>query len=124
MDPIVYKKKPNTQAPYSSGSLTDETLNSAIKMINQIRYIAGISNNVILSKEATEEAQGASLVNAVNRFLTHFPKKPSGMDEALYQLGARGARSSNIAMSCSTINSSILYGYMNDVTLLTLIGRA
>lgn len=111
---VTYKEKPSIKAPYKAGILTDETLNSAIKMLNQVRYIAGISHNVLLNDEANAKTQAASLVNRVNNTLTHYPVKPSDMEDSLYQLGAQGAGSSNLGAGYRTINSSILYGYMED----------
>lgn len=111
---VKYKEKPNIKAPYKAGSLTDETLNSAIKMLNQVRYIAGISYNVSLNDEINAKTQAASLVNSVNDTLTHYPDKPTDMDDTLYQLGAKGAGSSNLGYGYSTINSSIVNGYMED----------
>jgi len=113
-DPVTYKEEPSTEAPYKAGSLTDETLNSSVKMVNQIRYIAGLSYNVELDKSYTEMAQAASLVNRVNRIMTHWPNRPSGMEESLYQLGRKGAESSNIASGYGPINSSLVEGYMED----------
>lgn len=113
-NPVVYKEKPCITAPYKAGSLTDETLNSAIKMLNQVRYIAGISYNVSLNDEAIAKTQAASLVNSVNDTLSHTPEKPSDMEDSLYQLGAKGAGSSNLGAGYSTINSSIVNGYMED----------
>lgn len=113
-NPVVYKEKPSITAPYKAGSLTDETLNSAIKMLNQVRYIAGISYNVSLDNEAIAKTQAASLVNCVNDKLSHSPEKPSDMDDSLYQLGAKGAGSSNIGFGYHSINSSIVNGYMED----------
>jgi Bacterial surface proteins containing Ig-like domains len=112
--PATYKENPSTKAPYKAGSLTDETLNSAIKMLNQIRYIAGISYNISLNDEDIAKAQAASLVNCVNGKLSHTPDEPSDMEESLFQLGEQGAGSSNLAAGYSTINGSIVHGYMND----------
>ena len=83
-------------------------------MVKQVHYIAGISNNVTLNQEAVLMTQAASLVNYVNRTLSHSPNKPSDMEELLYQLGAQGIGSSNIAAGYNAINSSIVEGYMND----------
>ena len=113
-NPVTYKEKPCITAPYKAGSLTEETLNSAIKMLNQVRYIAGISNNVSLNEEAIAKTQAASLVNSVNDTLTHYPDKPSDMEDSLYQMGAQGAGNSNLGAGYSTINSSIVNGYMED----------
>ncbi|MDF2542840.1 MAG: Cysteine-rich secretory protein family [Herbinix sp.] len=113
-NPVIYTKKPITKAPYNQGNLSDETLNSALKMLNQIRYIAGLSYNVTLNEEDIAKTQAASLVNRVNGMLSHYPEMPSGMEDTLYQLGKQGAGSSNLAAGYSTINSSLVYGYMND----------
>ncbi len=113
-DQVVYKEKPRTKSPYQPGSLTDETLQSALKMLNQVRYVAGISYDITLSEDAVAKTQAASLINYVNDKLSHYPMKPSDMEESLYQLGAIGAGSSNLAMGYRTINSSIVDGYMED----------
>lgn len=113
-DKVEYKEEPSIVAPYKAGSLTDETLNSALNMVNQIRYIAGLSHNLTLDKKAVELTQAASLVNKVNDQLSHYPTKPSDMEDSLYEIGALGARSSNIAVGYSSINYCIVYGYMED----------
>lgn len=113
-NPVTFKEQPSTKVPYEAGSITDETLNSALKMLNQIRYIAGVSYNVTLNDEYIAKTQAASIVNSVNNDLTHNPVKPLDMEETLYQLGAKGAGSSNIAAGYETINSSLVYGYMED----------
>lgn len=113
-DPIIYNKKPSVKPPYSMGTLSDETLDSAIKMINQIRFIAGLNYNVTLNNDYINKTQAASLVNSVNDTLTHNPDKPSMMDDNLYEMAYKGASSSNISCGYSSINSSIINGYMND----------
>ena len=89
--------QPSAQAPYVAGQLSDESLQYAFNILNQMRYIAGVPADVSEKAEYTELAQAASLVNAANDELTHYPDKPAGMDDDLYQLGAAGASSSNIA---------------------------
>lgn len=113
-DPVTYEITPTTTSPYDPGSLTKETLNSAINMLNQVRYIAGIDSNVTLNEDAIIKTQAASFLNFVNDILTHYPTQPLDMDSTLYQLGATGARSSNLGSGYSTINQSIIRGYMND----------
>ena len=89
--------QPSAQAPYVVGQLSYESLQYAFNILNQMRYIAGVPADVSEKAEYTELAQAASLVNAANDELTHYPDKPAGMDDDLYQLGAAGASSSNIA---------------------------
>ena len=93
----TFAVQPSAQAPYVAGQLSDESLQYAFNILNQMRYIAGVPADVSEKAEYTELAQAASLVNAANDELTHYPVQPAGMDDDLYQLGAAGASSSNIA---------------------------
>ncbi|MBR5916762.1 MAG: DUF4214 domain-containing protein [Lachnospiraceae bacterium] len=88
---------PGITAPYSLGKVSDSTLNDSLALLNTFRYIAGLPANVTLNSEYNELAQAASVVNAANNLMTHYPEKPAGMDDALYQKGYEGASHSNIA---------------------------
>ena len=111
---IKYLSEPSAVYPYSLGKLADETLNSALKVTNFIRYIAYLSHDVKLNKQFNIEAQAASVVNAANDELTHYPKRPVDMEEELYELGYKGASKSNIGYGYRTIIDSIINGYMED----------
>lgn len=65
-DALSFAEEPGTEKPYSLGKLSDETLQSAIKILNQVRYIAGIQDNVELSDEYSQLAQAGSLANYIN----------------------------------------------------------
>jgi uncharacterized repeat protein (TIGR02543 family) len=109
-----YASKPAFKKPYKAGKLTKTSLKSALKMLNNVRYIAGIDHNVKLDTAYTQKAQAASLVNAANNELSHFPRKPAGMAKSLYNLGVAGAASSNLGMGYSNLNQAILHGWMAD----------
>lgn len=94
--PDQYKVNPSTSYPYSAGSLDDTTLQNSLNALNCMRYIAGLPE-VSLNSEYSNIVQHASLVNCVNDVLTHYPEQPSDMPDDIYQIGAEGARSSNIA---------------------------
>lgn len=116
-DPLNFAVEPQCVSPYgNAGVPSQETLNSAMKMMNQIRFIAGLSDNVILNAEYNNLAQAASMVNYANRSLSHYPSKPAGMDDAVYDLGARGSSSSNIAMASwrRSLNETIALSWMED----------
>ncbi len=116
-DAVAFAENPVTTAPYGAGSLSQETLESALKMLNQIRYIAGLSDNVALKDEYNRLTQAASLVNYANGSLSHFPEKPADMGDELYELGKNGAGSSNIAWaswSTSNLNFTIVDQWMAD----------
>ncbi len=116
-DALSFAEEPGTEKPYSLGKLSDETLQSAIKMLNQVRYIAGIQDNVVLSDEYSQLAQAGSLANYINKELSHFPEQPDGMTDEMYALAKKGAGSSNIAMASwknRSLNSTIVSGWMED----------
>ena len=112
--PVEYEEEPLGKAPYSLGRLKYKTLQSALNTLNQIRYIAGLSSDVVLNDEYVKQAQGASVVNSVNDVLTHNPEKPAGMSDEVYRIGAEGASHSNIAMGYNNIDTSLVFGYMED----------
>lgn len=82
---------------YNPGKLSSESLNNALNILNSIRYIAGIPNNVKLDSTFTEQCQAGALVNYANDELSHYPDQPRGMKSDIYKLGKKGCSNSNIA---------------------------
>ena len=116
-DALKFDEEPITESPYSLGKLSDETLQSALKMLNQVRYIAGISDNVELSEQYNTLCQAGALANYANNTLSHYPVKPDGMSDTMYSLANEGAGASNIAWAswpgCS-LNGTIVNSWMED----------
>lgn len=112
-DPVTYKVQPSYRSPFALGELSDETLNSALAMFNQVRYIAGLSS-VTLDASYNQLAQASSVTNAANNVLTHYPTQPAGMPDDMYQLGKTGSSSSNIAWNYQNLNKGIVRGWMED----------
>ena len=116
-DAVTYDKIPVVDGNYDMGCLSAETQNSALNMLKQIRYIAGISDQITISDQYTKLAQAASLTNYVNGYMTHYPTKPSDMEDSLYSLGAEGARSSNLFCGYGkkySLTWAIVDGWMAD----------
>lgn len=119
-DALTFSEEPGITEPYSLGKLSDETQSSAINMLNQMRYIAGIPYQVGHSDEYEELVQAAALSNYLNDELSHYPKQPSGMSDEMFALAKQGAASANIAWSWSSkgdylnLNETIVTGWMND----------
>ncbi len=109
----AYETAYSVTEPYAMGSLTEASLNEALNTVNFVRFVAGLPE-VSLNDEYNEKCQAASLVNAVNGVLSHYPSQPSGMSDELYELGASGAGSSNIGYGYWSIRDSILRGYLPD----------
>lgn len=110
---VVYDERPMDTKPYSLGKLSKGTLESALKLLNQMRYIAGIPYDVELSGRYNELAQAASVVSLANGDIDHNPKMPKGISDSLYRLGKDGASKSNLGMGYRSINSSLI-SYMED----------
>lgn len=111
---VTYMKKPVLSGKYSAGQLTGTTLNNALKTVNYVRLIAGLPCELKLNKSYNEKIQTGCLINAANNELSHYPDKPKGMSQSMYDLGREGTSGSNLAMGYSSINSSIIYGWMSD----------
>lgn len=116
-DKLKYKQKPLLSENYSIGELSDDTQNAALNMLKQIRYIAGISDEVTISEKYAKLTQAAAYINYANNELSHYPKQPQGVPVDLYELGAEGACQSNIAWAswsgCS-INETLVDSWMED----------
>ncbi|WP_066831546.1 MBG domain-containing protein [Collinsella ihumii] len=112
---VSYSAQPNVKTPpYAAGSLSNETLNDALKVLNFVRYIAGVPSNVTLNSDYNEWAQAASLVSRLNNKLSHDPSQPAGLPNDLYDLGHTGASSSNLGSGYANPASSIVNGYLRD----------
>lgn len=106
---VSYATKPvTTSGAYAAGALSDASLQNALAMLNNFRYIAGLDYKVKLSSTYTQKAQAAALLLAVNGEVSSAPKKPSGMSTSLYNKGYSGAQNSNLDYGASTLGSAAL----------------
>lgn len=112
-DPVRYSETP--WVPAKPGKLSQQTKASALTILNNFRYIAGLEP-VEWDETKEAEQQAACLVNAVNGMISHTPKKPATVSDELYQLGYKGANTSNLGAGYDTLNRSIL-GYVSDVSV-------
>ena len=106
-----YVTQPSTSAPYSAGRLTDDCLNNLVAQVNFFRTIARL-DDVGWRESYVTLAQHATVVNAANGHLTHYPNQPADMGNDFYDLGYRGASSSNLALGYSLMRSVL--GYLDD----------
>ncbi len=119
-----YASEPSLESPYSAGKLTDESVQNGLNALNFVRYTAGL-DEVKISEDYCALTQVASLVNAMNGGISHFPERPSGLTDELYDTGCQGAGSSNLADGYSNVASSIIEGYMSDnySSLIPIMGH-
>lgn len=111
---VTYAENPNTTSPYTAGDLSNATKQQALNALNCIRYIAGLDADVAIDAAYGEKAQAGALVTAVNGKLEHTnPAQPTGMSDALYQLGKSGTSKSNLAAGFANPITALM-GYMDD----------
>lgn len=108
------KVKASMKAPYSLGEVEAQAIIDGLNMTNFTRYLSYLPDNIRINESFNKEAQAASVVNAANQMMTHYPSIPAGMTESFFNLGAQGAVSSNIGIGYGSIASSIKIGYMPD----------
>lgn len=99
---VTYASEPSFIAPYSSGSLSQTTLQRGLDALNFVRYVAGLSYNVTLNASYTQLAQDGAFINAMNRLMSHYPTQPDGVSDTLYASGAAACASSNLASTKSS----------------------
>lgn len=102
---------------YNYGLLTEDTLNNAIAMVNQIRYIAGLNADVVNYPEQEERLAAAAMVNRLNGYLSHYPERPAVLKDSrydeLYEQACAGAGASNLHYGYSYLPLTVL-NYMDD----------
>ncbi len=110
----VFEEEPSVTVPYKPGKIKQEVLDDVLNMLNQIRYIAGLSYNVKLDDLYTAQTQAGALINDIYGQMLHLPSKPEGMDDELYALGSAGNSNSNLSMYSRSLADSILKNWMID----------
>ena len=123
--------------PYAYGKLSPVNQQSALNLVNQFRYIAGLGSDLTLLT-GQEEAMGAtSLVLRLyseqyksqygSDILTHYPGRAAAIADAsydsLYAAGYAGAGRSNIAMGYTVTNSLLAYMADSDDNNIKTVGH-
>ena len=110
-----YKENYSLNAPdYVAGELSDKTVQNMLNLLNFFRFIAGLPSDVEINEEYSRRAQAGALVNAANKELSHYPDQPDKMDYELYELGAYGTNSSNLACGYDNLADALISGWMDD----------
>ena len=65
-DKLTYKKNPSFSGTYNIGEISAATQSSALNMLKQIRYIAGISDEITVSDKYTKLTQATAYINYAN----------------------------------------------------------
>ncbi|GMK41804.1 hypothetical protein PCCS19_48630 [Paenibacillus sp. CCS19] len=109
----IYETIPQLAVPYAIGSIKHEYIEDGLHAVNFVRYLAGLPDDLEADWALEQQEQAAALLGAVNRVLSHTQKKPSGMEQSLFDLGYAGAWGSNLIKGSLTFYNHVL-GYMSD----------
>jgi len=91
-----YLELPSLAPPHSPGKLDPDFLNDGLKMLNFIRYLAGIPDAVTLNASLNETCQNACVLMAATRKIAHAIGKPANMSASFHTKAAVGLRRSNL----------------------------
>ena len=114
-DPTEFSVQPVN--PTERGELATSSKQSALKVLNNIRYIAGL-NEVSLNSTQGDLAQAAAFIDYVVGKLTHYPdqvtSKPDDMSDNDWNAGIQGCLKTNIARGQSTLNAAVYKWTFDD----------
>lgn len=112
-----YSDAPRLSSSYEPGSLSKSDLNSALHLLENIRYIAGLPADLKLSNDYNRMAQAASLVNYSNDSISHYPEFLSNISSKTAKSGIKACAESNLAWDSwqnTSLEHSILNVWMKD----------
>ena len=112
----IYVDKPNTVKPYSPGSLTPEFLQNGLNMLKFMRFLAGLSEDVVYTPELNDLAQHGAVILAANGKITHTPSQPSDMDETFYKRAYKSTKTATLYWSSAkqaTLEAAVR-GFFDD----------
>lgn len=113
-NPVQYESEPQLAPPYKAGKPQQKYMQEALNAVNFTRFLVGLPDDITINEQYNLMAQHASVVDAVNDVLTHYPSQPQDMPQDFYAMGAKGASSSNMGWGYDNIKDSIIAGYMED----------
>ena len=113
----AFEEAPSVFAPYATGKLHDSFLQNGEDYLNYIRYVAHLPE-IQLADDLNDNAQHGAVVLAALDELTHYPNRPSDMEEAFYQAGYKATTSSNIGYGYTNLQDH-LQGCMDDTSSLS-----
>lgn len=92
----AFKTLPSFTSPYSSGALTEQTIQNGLNTLNFARYLAGVSSSVTSTDDDNQKAMDGAFINAINCQMSHTPTQPAGVPDDLYNSGYWGCSHANL----------------------------
>lgn len=113
-----YIIKPNLKPPYSAGRINNNFLRDGLSMLDFVRYLANIPNDIVMDDELNKQAQYCAVLEYANYAATgdisHTPAQPKGMNSDFYQIGYDAAGSSNLVWNNVNSPARSIRDYMSD----------
>ena len=103
----VYAEAPSPEAPYSAGSLSEQTLQEALNCLNLCRFAAGVPADIQLCDRYNEAAQAGQLVDLLNGSLAHHPAQPADLPQEIYARAYQGNSNSDLWCGCHDLPESV-----------------
>ena len=110
-----FDEQPSVTAPYATGKLNAEFIESGESYLNYIRYLAGLPA-VETTEEKNDSAQHGAVLLAANDELSHQPSQPDDMDDEFYQAGYDATSSSNLSYRWSSSSAEPLDALQSAVS--------
>ncbi len=108
-----YSSMPDLSSPYeNAGALGSSSINDALNALNCARFIAGL-DEVEVSETLNAQAQQGAYIMRLNKAISHYPAKPSGVSDDIYSAGAAACAKSNVAADYRSLADSV-FGYLED----------
>lgn len=119
-DTYITPTSPKT--PYVEGKLAPDFLDDGLRMLNFLRYVAGVPDDLVLDATGNgEEQHGAVLMDAI-KTMTHTPSQPADMPDDFYQVGKESCGSSCVYAEQQSLNDAVR-GWVQDDGNLPLLGH-
>jgi hypothetical protein len=91
--------------PYRAGALTKEFLMNGLNTFKFVRYLAGLSENIIMTDELNDLGQHGAVILAKLGHLTHTPSRPADMDQTFFRKAYESTTTANIHWSSAGSDS-------------------
>jgi uncharacterized protein YkwD len=112
----IFIETPSAAKPYRAGSLTSEFLINGLNTFKFVRYLAGLSENIVFTDELNDLGQHGAVILAKTGHLTHRPSRPGDMDQVFYKRAYESTTTANIHWSSagsSTLQEAVK-GFCDD----------
>ena len=123
----IFTQTPSYKSPYLAGKLQDGVVTDTLNQINYFRWLYGV-NEVTINTEKMERSQKGGVIQAALDKLTHYPSKPSDMDDNFYSearaaCGAGSEKGDRYNGNCAWGDKSptdTISGFISDLNNVTI----